>query len=466
MGEMSIPSLLLKMSVPAIFSMLVQALYNVVDTIFVSRISGAATTALSLAYPFQMLTLAFALGIGIGSGTAISRLLGEGRPDQADQTAKHGLFLAICASLFFAAAGYFLTKVFISAYVEGGSYDDADAVLNFGIEYLGIVTCLSFGMHLEMFASKTLQATGNMVVPMVAQLIGALTNIILDPIFIFGYFGMPRLEVNGAAIATVIGQVAAMTFSFVMLNRNKKAINISLKGFKPKKEYFGQILKVGIPVTVMNSVASFTTAGMNAILNGLNTIGIAVLGIYFKLQSFIFMPVFGLCQGAMPIMGYNYGARNKKRFQHVFYLTAGVALCIMAAGLLLFQLIPAQLFSIFRSETNQSFYTQLLELGIPAFRIISLAFLPAAFGIVMINTFQSLGRGFSSMAASLFRQVIILLPFSYLMARTVGIGGVWWSYPVAEVITLICFFPIIIRTVNKAFRSDVTLPVSENIPLG
>jgi putative MATE family efflux protein len=271
MGTMPIPKLLTVMSLPAIFSMLIQALYNVVDTIFVAKISGAATTALSLAFPLQMLVIAFAIGVGVGSNSAISRRLGEEKQAEAEQTAKHGLFLAIVISIFFAAFGYLISKVFISSYVSKGDYTDASTVLTYGIQYLAIVTSLSFGMHLEIFGSKALQATGNMIAPMTSQIIGAVVNIILDPILIFGLLGFPRLEVVGAAIATIIGQFCAMLFTFFMIYKTRNNFTISLKGIKLQKHYFNDILKVGIPVTILNSVSSFTIACMNLILNSKNT---------------------------------------------------------------------------------------------------------------------------------------------------------------------------------------------------
>lgn len=457
MGNMPVGKLLFVMSGPAILSMLVQSLYNVVDSIFVAKVSGSATAALSLAFPMQMLIMAFAFGIGVGSNSAISRKLGEGKPEEASKTAQTGIILSLIVAAFFAIFGYFISKLFVSAYINTGDYENSALVMKYGVEYLSIVVCASFGMYIEIFASRVLQATGNMTIPMCSQLIGAITNIILDPILIFGYLGFPRMEVMGAAIATVIGQIAAMTFSLIMLKKQTQDIHVfPHKGFRLQKQYVTEILKVGIPVTILNSVSSVTVAALNAILNVFGDVAISVLGIYFKLQSFVFMPVFGLCQGALPIMGYNFGANRKDRFNKVFRLSIIVACVIMVLGLLIFQLLPEQLLSLFKPDEatdGSDYYARLVETGTVAFRIISISFIPAAFCIVMINMFQSLGKGVVSMLMSLFRQIIILLPAAKILTDIYGLNATWWSYPVGEIVTILVFLPYSIICINKMFSS-------------
>lgn len=439
MGTMPIPKLLFIMSAPAILSMLVQSLYNVVDSAFVAHINEDALTAVSLSFPLQMIMIAFALGISIATGSIISRKLGEGASDQASITAKNGLFLTSIIAILFAGFGYFISRGFLGLFAEKGT-----SVYNYGVQYLTICMVFSFGLFFEMFASKVMQATGNMIIPMISQLIGAIINIILDPILIFGLLGFKPMGVRGAAIATVIGQIVAMIFSFIFLFKNKE-INLNIKGFKPDKNTSAEILKIGIPITILNSVASLATTAMNAILITFSKTAVAVLGIYFTLQSFVFMPIFGLNQGSMPILAYNYGANQRKRFDQTFRLALSVAMVIMIGGLMLFQLIPHHMLKIYNASDN------MLEIGTRALQVISLSFIPAAFGITIINMFQSVGHGFKSMIMSLLRQVIFLLPIALILSKFTSLKYVWLAYPIAEVATVSIFIPIAIKTMNKVF---------------
>lgn len=455
MGNMPVPKLLWMMSAPAILSMLVQSLYNVVDSIFVSRISEDALTAVSLAFPLQMLVLAFALGIGVSANSIISRRLGAGQLDEASGTAKNSVFLALCASALFMLCGHFFSQWYLSLFA------DKDTVIyQYANDYLVVVLTLSVGVFTEITVSKIMQATGNMIVPMLSQLIGAISNIILDYILIFGKLGLPAMGVKGAAVATVIGQMLAMAFSIIMLYKKRPDFDINFKGFKPSLPHIKEIIKIGIPVTVMNSVSSIALTAMNAIIIAISETAVAVLGVYFKLQSFVFMPVFGLNQGAMPIMGYNYGANNKKRFLQTMVLSLSTATVIMVCGLLLFQLAPDKMLTLFDAGAEMQ------AIGVPALRAISLSFIPAALGIVLINMFQSLGHGFKSMAMSLLRQLVFLLPIALIFSKLLSLNAVWYSYPIAECLTVLIFLPVAAVTIKRAFANNELSPgFAADIPL-
>lgn len=436
MGTAHVGKLLAGMSLPAMLSMLVQSLYNVVDSYFVSKLSQEAFTAVSIAFPMQMLTLAFAVGVGIGTNSLIARKLGEGKIDEATITARTGLFLAVINAVIFVIIGLTVSGPFISLFSVN------PRIVSMGTTYLTIVTAASAGMFIEIIHSKTLQATGNMLIPMISQLIGAITNIILNPTLIFGLFGFPELGIAGSAVATVIGQLTAMTYVITMFRLKSHDVHLTLKGLKLKKENVLDIYKVGAPAIVMNAIGSVTTTGLNAILMSFSETAIAVLGIYFKLQSFIFMPVFGLTQGAMPIMAYNFGANKKKRFYRTFYLSLTVSIIIMALGLLLFQLIPGRLLSIFGQES---------DIGIYALKAVSLCFLPAAFGIIITTMFQAVGHGFKSLFMSLLRQLVFILPGAYLFGRFFGLNGVWYCYPFAEIFCVLIFTPIGFKVIKDEF---------------
>lgn len=441
MGVMPVPKLLFIMSAPAILSMFVQAMYNVTDSIFVSRVSEDALTALSLSFPLQMFVLAFSLGVGIGSASLISRRLGQGNPDEASKTARNGLFLALCLAAFWAVFGFLVAKIFTGFYAEKGS-----EIYNLTQSYLIICITFSIGSVFEIYFTRLMQSMGSMIIPMLTQLLGAVINIALDPLLIFGLGKLPALGVRGAAIATVIGQTVAMIFAVVMFFRKKTELNLSMKKFRPEGAYIKDIIKLGLPVTILNSVSSVATTAMNAILISINKTAVAVLGAHFKLQSFVIMPAFGLNQGALPIMAYNYGANNKKRFMKTYGICLCAALVFMIAGVAIFHTCARQLLTFFEASD------EMLNLGERALRIISISLIPAAFSIVTINMFQSLGHGFKSMLMSILRQLGFLLPIALILSRTAGIDYVWISYPIADILTISVFTPIAVKTVKSAFR--------------
>ncbi|MBE7030624.1 MAG: MATE family efflux transporter [Ruminococcaceae bacterium] len=423
MGTAPMLRLIISMSLPAMFSMLIQALYNVVDSIFVAQISENALTAVSLAFPAQMLLVSVAVGTGVGVNSLVSRRLGEGKPDVASKAATHGLVLAFLGWVVFALLGGFLSRPFFCL------FDDNAEVINAGTSYLTICTVFSFGAFFTMMGDKTIQATGNMIYPMISQLLGAVINIILDPIFIFGLLGVPAMGVAGAAIATVTGQIASGIFILLVMFLKKHEIHITFRGFRLQREILRDIYAVGFPSIIMQSIGSFLVTGLNAILTQFSS-AVAVLGVYYKLQSFVFMPVFGLTQGVMPIMGYNYGARNRKRLMDALRYGTIIAIIIMAAGTVLFWVAPRWLLSLFNASET------MYQVGIPALRTISLCFVPAALGILFSTMFQAVGRGNRSLFVSLLRQLVIILPSAYVFSF-IGVNAVWYSFPLAESVALV-----------------------------
>lgn len=434
--------LIISMALPAMFSMLVQALYNVVDSYFVAQISEDALTAVSLAYPIQMLLIAFGMGTAVGINSLISRRLGEGNQEAADSAASHGVLLGILNWVIFALFGLFFTRSFFEAYTS------AENIISMGSDYLSIVCIYSFGLFIEANFEKTLQATGNMIWPMIFQLTGAVTNIILDPIFIFTL----DMGVAGAAIATVIGQIAALVFSSIILLTREHAVKIHFRSFRFDWQTVKQIYIVGIPAIIMQAIGSVMTLAMNAILVAFSKTAVAVFGIYFKLQSFVFMPVFGLTQGLMPIMGYNYGARNRKRMISSLKIGCVIGLLIMAAGTVLFWAIPDQLLLIFEASD------EMLRIGRPALQYISLCFMPAALGILSSTLFQAMGRGFYSLIVSILRQLVVLIPAAWLLSH-ISLTAVWFAFPIAEVFSLITSILLFLNLYRKIIRNLSVTPI-------
>ena len=415
MQSETIPRLLFKMSFPMMLSMLIQALYNVVDSIFVAMVSETALTAVSLAFPLQNLLIAAAVGTGVGVNSLLSRRLGEGRTEEANAVASSALFLALALSVIFIAIGLFLAKPFLALFT------DSSELLELSASYSRICLIISFGCMFSITIEKLIQATGNSVQPMTMQLTGAIMNIVLDPVFIF-FFG---LGVNGAAIATVLGQIVSMVLAFIFLKKNSY-ITIRLKDIRPKAKIIGEIYQVGLPTIIMNSIGTVMVSVINAILIGFSATAVSVFGVYFKLQSFVFMPVFGLNNGIIPILGFNYGAKNRKRMTATMKLGLLVALTIMILGTLLFQLFPSELLSLFSASE------EMYAIGIPALRIISLCFIPAAISIILISPFQATGFGLASMMVSIIRQLLVLCPAAFILSRFFGINGVWASFALAE----------------------------------
>lgn len=423
MGVMPVPKLLITMSLPMVISMLVQALYNIVDSIFVAQINENALTAVSLAFPVQNLMIAIAAGTGVGINALLSRNLGERKFEDANLAAKNGIFLAIVSSIFMALIGIFGSRQFFLMQTS-----DAQ-IVEYGTQYMTIITVVSAGIFMQITFERLLQATGRTFYTMITQGLGAIINIILDPIMIFGLFGFPRMEVAGAALATVTGQVIAVLLSLYFNIRKNPEININMKGFRPDKKVIGIIYQVGVPSIIMQSIGSVMVFGMNKILLIFSSTAAAVFGVYFKLQSFIFMPVFGLNNGIIPIIAYNYGAKNRKRIMSTVKLSIIVSVSIMCIGLLLFQFLPAQLLGFFDASP------QMLEIGVPALRIISFCFVPAGFSIIVGSVFQSLGNGMYSLLVSVARQLLVILPVAFLFAELFGLHMVWWALPIAEIVS-------------------------------
>ena len=446
MGTAPILPLIFSMSLPAMFSMLVQALYNIVDSYFVAQVSEKALAAVSLAFPLQNLFIAFAVGTAVGVTSLISRRLGQGLQEEANAAATHGILLAVATWVLFALYGAFFSTPFFHL------FETDPEIIQMGDTYISICCIFSFGVFVEICLERTLQATGNMIWPMIFQLIGAVTNIIMDPILIFGWFGLPAMGVAGAAIATVMGQILAMVVAALVVTFGKHDVHVSFRRFRLSWRTIKDIYVVGIPSIVMQSIGTVMTMALNGILSGFSTAAYTVFGIYFKLQSFVFMPVFGLNQGLLPILGYNYGARNRKRMMTAFRDGCAIALVIMAAGMAVFLAAPQWLLSIFNASA------ELLEIGIPALRIICTCFLFAALGIVCSTLFQAVGKGVYSLIVSLMRQLAALVPAAWILAQvTQQVVFVWWAFPIAECVSLVVSLLFFLRLYNKEIKHLETI---------
>lgn len=429
MGSMPVNKLLLNMSIPIMISMLVQALYNVVDSIFVAQLSEDALNAVSLAFPIQNLMISVAVGTGVGINALLSKSLGEKRQDRANAAAMNGLFLAAASYVVFMLIGLTCSHLFFSIQT------DKQAIVDYGSSYMFIVCVMSMGLFFQITFERILQATGRTLYTMFTQALGAIINIVLDPILIFGLCGLPRMEVAGAALATVLGQIiAAIVSVFINISHNPD-VQLSLKGFRPNGDIISRIYAVGVPSIIMSSIGSVMVFGMNKILIAFTTTATAVFGVYFKLQSFIFMPVFGLNNGMVPIVAYNYGARRPDRIKHTIKLSVIYAVSIMFIGLLVFQFAPQVMLDLFRSQEDSS-SSNMLTIGVPALRIISLSFLFAGYAIVCSSVFQALGHGVLSLIVSVVRQLLVLLPVAFLLSCLGELSLVWWAFPIAELFSL------------------------------
>ncbi len=436
MGTMKIPKLLYSISVPIIISMIVQALYNVVDSIFVARFDNeAGTGALTLAFPIQNLILAMSLGLAVGTNALLSRSLGQKNKEKADLVAGQGFFLTLCGYIPFLIFGLFLLEPFVRMQTGG------DGLLyQYSNDYLSIVTIGSVGVFIQVVTERLLQATGKSVYSMIVQLSGAVTNIILDPILIFGLLGVPEMGVRGAAIATVIGQfVSAAIGIFINLKFNKE-IRLRIKNFLPKLKILAEMLIIGIPSVLMQAIGSVMTFFMNNILLSFSQSAMNVFGVYFKLQSFVFMPVFGLNNGMIPIVAYNYGAQRRDRMFATIKLALVNAVAYMFLGFLVFQIFPQALLGMFNASSA------MISIGKPALRIISISFLLAGFSVILISMFQALGKSIYSLFVSIGRQLVILIPAAYLLSLSKKVELVWWAFPIAELIgcALSVMFAIIV----------------------
>jgi len=434
MRSMPMTKLLFDMSLPAVFSMLVLSLYNIVDSIFVARYDAKALTAVSIAFPMQQLMIAFAVGIAVGTSAYVSRKLGQRKQEKAVIAAQTGMVLALIGGAVFAIVGVFASRPFVAAFTND------EQTIKYGYTYLSIVIGLAIGNFLDVLLLRTLQATGNVRMPMLTQALGAATNCVLDPIFIFVF----KWGVAGAAIATVFGQFLSMTINLTYFRLKKQEVTVFLsKDFRVKKSTLKGIMKIGLPVVIMNSVAAFVIVILNSILK--DEAAITVLGVYFKLQSFVFMTTFGVAQGMLPVLSYNFGAKNRARFVEAYKKSLMFALAIMSVGVLLFQLIPAQLLKMFNADAT------ILSYGKPALRILSICFLFAAVNIISTTVLQALRLGALSMLISLMRQLILLIPSALILSYFFGISGVWFSYPIGEVMVFAAFLIFMRMILNKQF---------------
>ena len=424
MGVMPVGRLLASMAIPMMISMMVQAFYNVVDSVFVSRLSENALNAVSLAFPLQNLTIAVGVGTAVGMHALLSRSLGEKNQEMVDRSANTGIFLALCNFVVFALIGIFLSRPFFQVQT------DVQAIVDYGTDYATICLGCSLGLFCQLCFERLLQSTGRTGLAMVTQLVGAVTNIILDPILIFGLLGAPALGVRGAAIATVIGQSLAGVIGLVLLVRGKNAVTVTLRGFRWNGRIVRDIYTVGLPSILMQSIGSVTAMGFNRILMGLSEGAVWVMGTYSKLENFLFMPLFGLTHGVLPLTGYNFGAKNRERMLQTMRYGLIIGISMMAVGMLIFWIFPRQLLGIFAPTP------ELMEMGVPALRTISLSFCLGAVGIILSTVFQAVGKGVYSLYISLLRQIVIVLPCAWALSF-LGLEYVWFAFPVSNVVSMV-----------------------------
>lgn len=425
MGVMPVNRLLFSMSLPMILSMLVQALYNIVDSIFVAQIGETALAAVSLAFPVQNLIIAVSVGTGVGVNALLSRSLGEKNQETANLAAVNGIFVFFLSYLLFAVFGLFFARMYFTVQTSNPE------IIEQGTIYLSVCSIFSFGIFLEIALERIMQSTGRTIYNMITQGLGAIINIILDPILIFGLFGFPRMGILGAAVATVIGQIIAMLLLLYFNIRKNSDVNLNMRRFRPDTAIIAEIYRVGLPSIIMQSISSVMTFGVNKILLLFSETAVSVFGIYFKLQSFIFMPVFGLNNAMVPIVAYNYGAARKDRIMKTIRSSVTAAVAIMLAGLAIFQIFPEQLLYLFDASEH------MMGIGVPALRIISLSFLFAGYCIVIDSVFQALGNGVYSLITSAARQLVCILPAAWLFASVFGLHAVWYAFPLAEIISVV-----------------------------
>ena len=437
---MPVGKLVFNMSLPMMVSMLVQALYNIVDSIFVAKLSENALTAVSLAFPLQTLLIAVATGTGVGMNALLSKSLGEHNFKKANKIADNTAFIYAISYIVFLILGFTIVRPFYASQIGNADVE----IMELGIDYLSTVMIFSFGLFTQIFFERLLTSTGRTIFSMTSQLCGAITNIILDPIMIFGLLGFPKMGVTGAAVATVIGQCVAGIVAGTCNHKYNHDVSLSFKGFRPDIRLIGHIYAVGIPSIIMQSISSIMTYCMNLILVQFTVTATAVFGVYFKLQSFFFMPVFGLNNGITPIIAYNYGARHRKRMLKTVKVSMSIAFCFTFIGFLAFEFIPKTLLGLFSASED------MLTIGIPALRIIGIHYLIAWFCIIAGTVFQALGKAVFSMIVSIMRQLFVLIPAAYILASIGGLHAVWWSFPIAEIISLIVsvtFLVVINRTI-------------------
>ena len=441
MGTMPISKLIITMSLPMMLSMLVQALYNVVDSIFVAQISEEAFTAVSLAFPVQNLIASVACGTAIGVNAVLSKYLGQKENYKASQSGINGIFLSVISYIVFALLGIFFTRLYFSVQTTD------TAIIEKGVQYMRICVVFSLGAFMQIMFERLLLSTGKTMFSMASQLIGSIVNIIMDPVLIFGLLGFPAMGVAGAAIATVLGQYVAACAALIFNIKYNKEISISFKGFRPNLKIIKRIYAVGIPSIVMMSIGSVTTFLMNRILLGFTSTAAAVFGAYFKLQSFIFMPIFGMNSGMVPIIAYNYGANSKKRIVKTIKLCITYAVIIMFIGISIMWIIPHKMLMMFNPSEH------MLQMGIPALRIISLSFVFAGYCIICGSVFQALGDGVKSLIVSVIRQIVVLVPVAYLMSLTGDVNNIWWAYPIAEIASVVFSSLFLVKIYNSKIKN-------------
>lgn len=456
MRDTPILKLLITMSLPAIFSMFVQACYNFMDTVFVGAYfgtenSGPAIQALSLAFPIQLIITAFGVGIGVGANAVISRKLGESNVESANRTAKLSVFLGLCGAAIMIIVGLTASRAFITALAATGDGGQSEAVIEYGAQYLTIVTAFSGFSMIEIICGRLFQSTGNMRVPMISQLLGAGINIGLDPLFLFAF----HMEVRGVAIATVISQSIACAFSVIMFAVTRQDVSISPKGFKFDGKALKEIAGAGVPAFVTNAIgaATYISLMVTMKLYGMGDVPQQILGLYFKLNSLIFMPTFGLVQGALPILGYNYGAGNKKRYTECLKYMIIFSVAFMLIGIILFETVPQAMLGMFSAPQ------EVLDEGAFALRLIAISFVPAALSITIINAFQAIRSGLFALIMSVFRQLGVVMPFAAIFGRF-GVYMIWIAYPVAEILSVAVFGPILFTRIGKRFAEKEALAVA------
>ena len=420
--------LIFSMALPAMISMIINALYNIVDSIFVAKYSQDALAAVSLVYPLQMLVVAIGVGTGVGVNSLIARRLGEKRQKHADSAAEHGVALAVVGGIAFFILGWGFSGVFV------GAFGASEAVSAYAIQYSHLAVGMSIFVMISMMCEKIQQSGGNMIIPMCQGLTGAIINIILDPLMIFGIGPFPEMGIRGAALATVIGQIFGMALGLWGVFRHQKVLNVNMREFKWRGQTIKDIYRVGLPGIVMQSVVSVMTAGMNGILIAFSQTAVNVLGVYFKLQTFVFMPVFGLNQGALPVMGYSYGARNRKR--------------LMGA----YKMLPEQMLMLFVDKSDAAAAQEMIEVGVPALKTISLSFLGAAFGIINSTLFQATARGMNSLIVSVCRQLVVILPAAWILGQQFGLNAVWYAFPIAEIAAFFISYILLWREYRTELR--------------
>ena len=441
MGTMPVGKLLIQISLPMMISMLVQALYNVVDSIFVTQISENALTAVSLAFPIQNLMISTSVGTGVGVNALLSRRLGEQNEKGVTDSALNGIFLYAITMIVFMVLGFFIPRIYFESQTNNAE------IIEYGVKYLEICMIVSVGLYGAILFERLLQSTGRTVLSMISQLAGAITNIVFDPLLIFGLAGFPKMGIAGAAWATVFGQIVGFIISLTLNLTKNKEIKFNFKGFRPHAKTIGEIYKVGVPSILLGSIGSVLTYLINLILGAFTMTAVAVYGVYFKLQSFIFMPVFGLNNGIVPIVAYNYGAKRKDRIMRSIKLCAIAAVTIMVAGLLIFELFPRQLLAMFNASE------EMYAIGVPALRRIAIHFPVAAVCITLISVFQALGKGLLSMIVSFVRQVIVLLPAAYLLSLTGDVNNIWWAFIIAEGASVFASFIGMQMVYNKELKN-------------